>query len=369
MAHEPSGVGIIGCGNISRAYFRGCGFFPNLKIAACADLNTALAKEKAEEWNVPRGCSVDELLADPNIELVVNLTIPAAHAPVDLQILEAGKHPYSEKPFAVEREEGRRVLEVANQKGLRTGCAPDTFLGGGIQTCIKLINDGWIGTPVAANAFMMSSGPERWHPNPTFYYQKGGGPMFDMGPYYLTALIALLGPVRRISGSARITREERMATGESTYGLKLKVETPTHVAAVLDFHSGPIATLVTSFDVQAHKLPNIEIYGTEGSIRVPDPNTFGGPVLVNRVGSEEWKEVPILHDSSEPGRGTGVADMAAAIRQNRPHRASGELAYHVLDLMHGVHDASTSGRYLEVQSTCEKPAPLSLLPVREAVLA
>jgi len=369
MSVDKTKIGIIGCGNISRAYFQGCGFFPNLEIVACADLNVALAQEKAAEWNIPRGCSVDELLADPEIELVVNLTIPAAHASVDMQILEAGKHSYSEKPFAVEREDGLKVLALAKEKNLRTGCAPDTFLGGGIQTCIKLIDDGWIGTPVAATAFMMSSGPESWHPNPTFYYQKGGGPMFDMGPYYLTALIALMGPVRRITGSTRVTREERIATGEATYGLKIPVETPTHVAAVLDFHSGPIATLVTSFDVQSANLPNIEIYGTEGSIRVPDPNGFGGPVLVNRVGSNEWKEVPILHDSSEPGRGTGVADMAAAIKTGRPHRVSGELAYHVLDLMHGVHDASKEGRHIDVQSTCERPAPLSMKPVREAVLS
>ena len=300
--------------------------------------------------------------------MVVNLTIPAAHASIDLQILEAGKHPYSEKPFAVERADGLKVLALAREKNLRTGCAPDTFLGGGIQTCIKLVNDGWIGTPVAATAFMLSSGPESWHPNPAFFYQAGGGPMFDMGPYYLTALISLLGPVQRITGAARITREERMATGEKTYGMKLKVDVPTHIAAVMNFHSGPIATLVTSFDVHAANLPNIELYGTEGSIRVPDPNSFGGPVLIKRAGAEDWSEVPILHDSSEPGRGTGVADMANAIRTGRPHRVSGELAYHVLDLMHGVHDASREGRHINVQSTCDKPAPLSLKPVREAVL-
>jgi predicted dehydrogenase len=370
MSTELTGVGIIGCGNISNAYFRGCKYFNNVvDLRACADLDVDRAKEKAAEWDVPKACSVDELLTDPEISLVVNLTIPAAHAAVDEQILQAGKHPYSEKPFAVEREDGKKVLSLAKAKGLRTGCAPDTFLGGGIQTCIKLINDGWIGTPVAATAFMLSSGPESWHPNPIFYYQRGGGPMFDMGPYYLTALISILGPVQRISGSARITRTERVATGESTYGLKIPVETPTHVAAVLDFASGPIGTLVTSFDVHSHNLPNIEVYGTEGSIRVPDPNCFGGPVLVNRAGSNEWKEVPILHGSTEPGRGTGVADMAAAIKAGRPHRVNGEMAYHVLDLMHGVHDASAEGRHITVESTCEKPAPLGLGDVRQAVLS
>lgn len=369
MAEGKTKIGIVGCGNISNSYFKGCGYFPNLEIAACADLNLDLAKAKAQEWNVPRACSLEELLADPEIELVVNLTIPAAHAAIDLQILAAGKHPYSEKPFAVERADGLKVLETASQKGLRTGCAPDTFLGGGIQTCIKLVDDGWIGTPVAATAFILSSGPEAWHPNPAFFYQVGGGPMFDMGPYYLTALVSLLGPVRRITGAARITHEERMATSENAYGLKMKVEIPTHIASVLDFHSGPIATLVTSFDVQATSLPNIELYGTEGTLRVPDPNTFGGPVLIKRAGAEEWSEVPILHGSTEPGRGTGVADMANAIQTGRPHRASGQLAYHVLDLMHGVHDASREGRHIELQSTCERPAPLSTGPVREAVLS
>jgi predicted dehydrogenase len=361
-------VGIIGCGNIARAYFPGCAFFDNLEVVACADLNVELAKQKAEEYGVPRGGSVDELLNDSAIELVVNLTIPAAHATVDTQILDAGKHAYSEKPLAVEREEAQQVLRLAKEKNLRVGCAPDTFLGGGIQTCIKLIDDGWIGAPVAATAFMMSSGPEKWHPNPTFFYQKGGGPMFDMGPYYLTALVAMLGPVQRITGSARAARKERTAGAEHIRGMKIPVEIPTHVAAVLDFHSGPIATLVTSFDVQAANLPRIEIYGTEGTLSVPDPNTFGGPVRLKRAGAEEWSEIPILHSSTEPGRGTGVADMAAAIASGRPHRASGELAYHVLDLMHGVHDASESGRHVEVGSTCALPAPLPVGPVREAVL-
>jgi predicted dehydrogenase len=361
-------VGIIGCGNIARAYFPGCAFFDNLEVVACADLNVELAKQKAEEFGVPRGGSVGELLSDSEIELVVNLTIPAAHAPVDTQILQAGKHAYSEKPLAVEREEAQKVLALAKEKNLRVGCAPDTFLGGGIQTCIKLIDDGWIGAPVAATAFMMSSGPEKWHPNPTFFYQKGGGPMFDMGPYYLTALVAMLGPVRRITGSARAAHTERVAGAEDIRGLKIPVEIPTHVAAVLDFYSGPIATLVTSFDVQAANLPRIEIYGTEGTLSVPDPNTFGGPIRLKRAGAEDWSEIPILHSSTEPGRGTGVADMAAAIQSGRAHRASGELAYHVLDLMHGVHDASESGRHIEVGSTCARPAPLPIGPVREAVL-
>lgn len=366
---KNTNVGIIGCGNIFQAYGRGCKFFNNLlDLRAVADLDIDRARATASEWGVPKALSPEELLADPEIEIVVNLTIPQAHAPVDLQIIAAGKHPYSEKPLAVTREDALQVLEAGRERGVRVGCAPDTFLGAGMQTCRKLIDEGWIGTPVAATAFMMGSGPEGWHPNPAFFYQQGGGPMFDMGPYYLTALVSLLGPVRRISGSARITREERMATGEKTYGQILKVEVPTHVAAVLDFHSGPVATLVTSFDVHAAELPFIEIYGTEGSLSCPNPNNFGGPVKIRRAGADSWSEVPVLHQTAEPGRGIGVADLAAAIQLNRPHRVSGELAYHVLDLMHGIHDASREEKHYQVQSTCQRPAPLSLAPAREAVL-
>ena len=360
MAVKKTKIGIIGCGNISRAYFKGCGFFPNLEIAACADLNVELAKEKAQEWNVPRGCSVDELLADPEIELVVNLTIPAAHAPVDVQILEAGKHPYSEKPFAVEREEGLKVLELAKSKNLRTGCAPDTFLGGGIQTCIKLVNDGWIGTPVAATAFMLSSGPESWHPNPTFYYQRGGGPMFDMGPYYLTALVSLIGPIRRVAGSARITFPERTVSSEPKKGEVIRVQTPTHVAGTVDFHKGAVGTIITSFDVWAHSLPRIEIYGSEGTLSVPDPNTFRGPVRLRQGRETEWREVEGQHGWTENSRGVGVADMAHALRLGRPHRASGALTFHVLEAMHAFLDSSRESRYVELKQPCERPAALPL---------
>ena len=200
-------VGIIGCGNIFSAYAKGLRVFDILELAACADIDMARARAKAEEFNVPRACTVDELLADPAIEIVVNLTVPKTHAEVSLQIIEAGKHVYSEKPLAVTREDGGRILAAAKARGLLVGCAPDTFLGGGLQTCRKLIDDGWIGRPVAATAFMAGHGVEAWHPNPFFYYQKGGGPVFDMGPYYLTALINLLGPARRVTGATSANRQ------------------------------------------------------------------------------------------------------------------------------------------------------------------
>jgi predicted dehydrogenase len=367
MNNQKTKVGIVGCGVISKAYFRGCEFFDNLEVAACADLDLSRAQAKAEEFGVPRACSADELMADPEIEIVVNLTIPQAHAPVALAAIKNGKSTYSEKPLAVDREEAQSILQAARAKGVYVGCAPDTFLGGGLQTCRKLIDDGWIGEPVAATAFMMGRGHESWHPDPEFYYQPGGGPMFDMGPYYLTAFVSMLGPVRRVAGMTRITFPERTITSEPKYGTVMQVQVPTHVAGLIEFEKGPIGTIITSFDIAAHGLPRIEIYGSEGTLIAPDPNTFGGPVRVKRGNAEEWSEIPILHSTTEPGRGTGVADMAYAIRSGRPHRASGELAYHVLDLMYAFHESSDQGRHIEMQSTCSLPAPLPLGPVQEAV--
>ena len=294
------------------------------------------------------------------MEIVVNITPPGAHAEVGLASLKAGKHLYNEKPFAITREDAREMLSLAEQKGLLVGCAPDTFMGAGLQTCRKLIDDGWIGQPVAATAFMTGRGPERWHPNPEFFYQVGGGPMFDMGPYYLTALINLLGPVHRVTGSARISFSERIAGCKAKYGMRIPVETPTHIAGVLDFVNGSVGTLVMSFDVWGANLPRIEVYGSEGSLSVPDPNTFGGPVRILKAGDSEWREVPLSHSYPENSRGLGVADMAYALSFGRAHRANGKMAYHVLDLMHAFHDASREGTHIDIQSTCEQPAPLPM---------
>ncbi|MBB6735026.1 Gfo/Idh/MocA family protein [Cohnella zeiphila] len=353
-------VGIIGTGNISGIYFQNGKRFDSMEIVACADLDVERAKAKAAENGV-RGCSVQELLEAPDIDMVINLTIPQAHASVCIQALEAGKHVYVEKPLAVTREEGKKVLELARSKGLLVGGAPDTFLGGGIQTCIKLIEDGWIGTPIGATAFMMSGGHESWHPAPEFYYQAGGGPMFDMGPYYLTAMVAMLGPISRVTGSARISFPERKITSQPKYGQIIPVEVPTHVAGVLDFASGAIGTILTSFDVKGgSQLPRIEVYGSAGTLQVPDPNTFGGPVLYQRAGTREWSELPLLYGNSDNARGIGAADMAEAIRTGRPHRASGQLTYHVLEAMHGIHDASEQGVHYRMKSECERPAVLPL---------
>ncbi len=365
-------IGVVGCGNISPIYFKAGKKFDILDIVACADLIPERAQARAAEFGVPKACSVDELLADPDIDMVLNITIPIAHAGVAIKALQAGKSVYNEKPLTITRQDGQKLLQMAREKGLLVGGAPDTFLGGGIQTCRKLIDDGWIGQPVAATAFMTCHGHESWHPDPEFYYKVGGGPMFDMGPYYLTALVNLMGPVRRVTGSARVTFAERTITSQPKYGTQIIVDVPTHVAGVLDFAGGAIATIVTSFDVWAANLPRIEIYGSEGSLSVPDPNTFGGPVLLRRSGAKEWSEVPLAFGYAENSRGLGLADMAYTLRamqqgKTRRHRANEALTYHVLDIMHAIHDASTGGQHVELSSTCERPALLPL-GLREGLL-
>jgi predicted dehydrogenase len=348
MASEKR-VGIIGCGNISGIYLANCRKLPGLELIACADLDRARAQAKAAEHGI-RAATVDKLLADPGIDLVINLTVPDVHAEVNRAALAAGKHVYTEKPLATRRADGAATLALAREKGLRVGSAPDTFLGGGLQTCRKLIDDGAIGEPIAAVAFMTGHGPEGWHPDPEFFYKPGAGPMFDMGPYYLTALVSLLGPIARVTGSARISFPVRTIGSGPKQGQQIVVETPTHVTGVLDFAGGAVATIITSFDVWAANLPRIEIYGSEGSLSVPDPNTFGGPVRIRRAGEGEWRDVPLTHGYTENSRGLGVADMASAIREGRPHRASGELAYHVLDVMAAFEEASTAGRHVAITS-------------------
>ncbi|MBD1383604.1 Gfo/Idh/MocA family protein [Metabacillus arenae] len=353
-------VGIIGCGNISPIYFEAGKKFDVLNIVACADLNHEAAKQRAEEYNIPKACSVDELLSDPNIDLVINLTIPKAHADIHIRALEAGKHSYGEKPLAIDLKDAQKIQSIAKEKGLLVGAAPDTFLGAGIQTCRKLIDDGWIGEPVSANAFMMYHGPEIFHPNPDFLYQFGAGPMFDMGPYYLTALINLIGPVKKVSGFTRKTFEERIITGKQNYGRTFPVETPTHVSGIMEFDKGAIGTIITSFDVWGTKLPNIEIHGSLGSIIVPDPNHFGGTVYVKRHNYSEFVEVPLTHGFDTNSRGLGVVDMANAIINGQEHRANAEMSYHVLEIMHGFYLSSESNTHYELNSTCKKPEPFPM---------
>jgi predicted dehydrogenase len=353
------GVGIIGCGCISQAYFNGAEQFDVLNIIACADINMAAARAKAEE----NGCiaqSVDELLANDDISLVINLTIPAVHAEVSMQILNAGKHVYCEKPLAVELKDGRQIMELARQKDLYVGCAPDTFLGAGLQTCRKLLDDGWIGKVTSGTAFMLSPGVESWHPNPGFYYQPGGGPLFDMGPYYLTALVHLLGPVKRVCAITSQARAQRIATCSEHYGEVLPVDVQTHYSGTLEFHSGAVITMTVSFDVYAHGHSPIELYGLNGSIKVPDPNTFSGPVNIFTNAAGEWKEQNLSHIYSDNMRGIGAADMAVAILEKREARASGERALHVLEIMHAFEQSDKTGTHVEIQTKPAQPAALPL---------
>lgn len=359
MAGNRVKVGIIGCGNISAAYLSNLTTLPNLEVVACADLDVARAHARAAEYNVQNAYTVEQLLADPDIDIVVNLTIPNAHAQVCIAALQAGKHVHVEKPLSISLDDGRRIVALAREKGLRVGAAPDTFMGGGLQTCRAVIDSGRIGQPIAATAFMLGHGHESWHPDPEFYYQEGGGPMFDMGPYYLTALVSLMGAVKRVTGSAQVTFPERIITSEPKRGQVIHVKTPTHIAGVFDFVTGAVGNMITSFDVWGHELPFMEIYGTEGTLSLPDPNTFGGSVRVRDRASKTFEEVPYTHGLvGGQRRGLAVADMALAIQEGRPHRANGDLAFHVLEIMHGFHIASAEGIHYQMTSTCERPAPL-----------
>ena len=356
---QKTRIGIVGCGNISTIYLKNIARFENIEVQAVADIDTARAEAQATAYGVPNVLDTKELIEGNKVDVVLNLTVPAAHADVAIEALRNGKSVYNEKPLAIERNAGMEILEVAKKNGLRVGCAPDTFLGASHQNARKLLDAGAIGTPVAAVGFMMGGGPESWHPNPFFFYQTGGGPMFDMGPYYLTLLTSLLGPVRRVTGSARITSKQRLIGSQPHKGKFIDVEVPSHIAGVLDFASGPVGTIIMTFDTPGKThLPNIEIYGTEGSMLVPDPNGFGGDVLVIKRGEKEWTTVPSLFGYEENGRGIGLADMSNAIVNGRAHRANGQTAFHVLDIMHAIHEASATGKHIEMQSEMVRPDPL-----------
>jgi predicted dehydrogenase len=350
---EKMKIGIIGCGNICGAYFGGAQKTKVLEVKSCADIKMEAAKAAAKKYGC-QAVTVDELLADPEIELVVNLTIPRAHAEVSSRVLEAGKHSYSEKPMGVNTEEAQKLVKLASEKNLRIGGAPDTFLGAGGQTARKTLDEGAIGRPVAGTAFMCGHGPEGWHPNPVFFYDTGGGPMLDMGPYYITALVNLLGPVKRVAGITTKAFVERVA-GPKAGGVHIPVKISTHLTGVMEFANGAVVTLVMSFDMWRHGLPCIEIYGTEGSMKVPDPNTFGGAVRVASARGD-WNDIPLAFPHN--ARMIGVVDMVSAIRSGRPHRASGELTYHVLELMTAFDKSSQSRQHVEIQSTVERPNPL-----------
>jgi predicted dehydrogenase len=355
---QKLGIGIIGCGNISSAYLKAMASFPVLDIRGIADLNHGLAEQRAGEFNLAAR-SIDELLGDPEIQLIVNLTVPKAHVEVGLRALAHGKHTYSEKPLGITFAEGKKLAEAAKSTGLRIGAAPDTFLGGSHQTARSIIDTGVLGTPVGGTATFMCPGHERWHPNPDFYYEAGGGPMLDMGPYYITDLVNLLGPVAKVAGFAVTPRNERTITSEPRNGQKIPVHIPTHVSSVMAFENGAVVQISMSFDVAGHKHVPLEVYGTEGTLIVPDPNHFGGDIqLLKKGGSFE------LQPTTEPYadgnyRSLGVADMAHAILSDRPHRANGDLALHVLEVMEAFGTAADTGQTVDITTKPERPAPLS----------
>ena len=357
----PIRVGIVGAGYISGAYLKAAKNFPDLAIVSCADAMGSTAEKRGKEFGL-KVQSVGELLRDEAVDLILNLTTPQSHFPVSSQGLEAGKHVYSEKPLALSRKDAEVLLKSAQRHRVRLGCAPDTFLGGGQQTARKLIDDGAIGKPLGGTAFVLTSGPESWHPSPEFYYQKGGGPVFDMGPYYIAALINLLGPVTRVTSIARRGFSERLFGAGPRKGEKFPVEIFTHFNALVEFEQGAIISFHASFDVQGHSHLPIEIYGTDGSLQIPDPNFFGGLVRLLGKGGR-WVDMPLTHGFSDGNyRILGVAEMASAIHANRPHRASDQLALHTVEVMEAIVSGGESGKAVAVHSTCERPRALHPLP-------
>ena len=357
-------VGVIGVGNISAQYFAHIPKLSNLELVAVADVNEERAREVAAEQSTQgrqvRALTVDELLAYPGIDAVLNLTIPQAHAAIGIRALEAGKHVYGEKPLALNPAEAEPLLALAEEKGLRVGSAPDTVLGTGIQTARKALDDGAIGQPIAAAIHWSAPGHELWHPAPAFYYQPGGGPLFDMGPYYLTSIVTLFGPIARVSGVAtRSSRQRTVATGPQA-GTPIPVDVETHVSALLEHENGLTTTMTVSFDVWKSRAPLFEVFGTEGSMAVPDPNRFEGDVEIATAADREWKAIPVSAGWVDSGRGYGLADLARAIETGRPHRASGELAFHVLEVMDAVLRAAKDHAVVDIASTVQRPAPVPL---------
>jgi len=337
MTKGPVGVAVVGAGNISSQYLANLTRFPDLNVIAIADLDEARAAAAAAEYGAAASGTLADILAIAEVEVVVNLTIPSAHAEVAAAALRAGKHLYGEKPITLDPAEAKALLAEAAARDLYVGNAPDTFLGAGLQSALRAIESGLIGTPIAAATAFRTPGPDRWHPNPEFLFAKGAGPLFDMGPYYLTSLVALLGPVSAVAATARRPRETRVIGSGPRIGTVFPVEVPTHVTALIEFAGGAGAASTFSFDSPDPGV-SFEVTGTEATLSVPDPNRFDGPLRIRSADDSEWRELPI--DGTEAGRGIGVLDMARALRAGVPHRASGALALHVLDVMSAIIDSA-----------------------------
>ena len=358
-------IGMVGVGAISGIYLENItNRFKEISLEAVCDLVREKAEKAQEKYHVPKLYdTMEEMFEDEEIDLILNLTRPYEHYDVTRAALLKGKPVYSEKPLAATLEEGKALVQLAEEKGLMLGGAPDTFLGAGIQTCRKLIEDGFIGTPVGAAAFMICRGHESWHPDPEFYYKHGGGPMMDMGPYYLTALVNLLGGVKGVTGVARTSFEQRIITSQPKCGTVVEVEVPTYVTGILDFESGATGTLFTTFDVCYADQARFEVYGSEGTLIVPDPNTFGGPIRLLRKEEKEYREMPLMFDYDDNSRGLGLADMAKALETGRDSRADYRQTYHVLEVMTAFERSSRKMAYEAIESVYEKRAAMKHNPI------
>lgn len=360
MMDEVS-IGIVGAGVISGQYLHQLEQIAGVRVGVVADLDAARAADVASACGA-RPAGVDELLSDPEVDIVLNLTTPPFHAQIDASALAAGKHVYSEKPLAVRLSDGEATVAEARRRGLRVGCAPDTFLGTGLQTTLAALQSGRIGTPFAASAFWSSPGHEQWHPNPGFYYSPGGGPVLDMGPYYLTALVTHLGPVRRVRSAVLTTQRERLVGTGPLAGRRIDVGVPTHATAMLEHASGAVSTLTVSFEIWDAQQPKLELYGTAGTLSLPDPNCFDGVGAIYRADEPQWTQLPVSHGFVGAGRGVGLADMARAIRDGGPHRADGALALHVLEIMTAIEAPAEDGSASVLTTTVEVSGPVPLTP-------
>jgi predicted dehydrogenase len=353
----PVGVAVVGCGTISQQYLDNLTSFPDLRVLFCADLDLERAKARAAEYGVPEAGTVAQALANPDVEIVVNLTIPAAHAEVISAALAAGKHVWTEKPLALDAATGQRLLAEADQAALLLGCAPDTVLGAGLQTARRLIEAGTIGVPQAALALMQDPGAERWHPDPAFLFQPGGGPVFDIGPYYLSWLATLFGPAERVAAASRRSRDTRVIGRGPKAGTEFRVEVPTHFSALIEYAAGPLATLVLSFESPLKRHGWVEITGTEATLALPDPNRFDGELRVCPTGADEWEAVPATGVTAS--RGLGALDMARVLRRGGRLRAPGELGLHVLETMEAIERSAAGHAFEPVRSAFERPDALA----------
>jgi predicted dehydrogenase len=353
----PFGVAVVGCGNISKQYLKNLATFPDVQVLFCADIDAGRAKAQAAAYGVPASGSPEQALEHPDVQLVVNLTIPAAHAEVASAAIAAGKHVWNEKPLAPDVAAGRALLQQARAAGVRVGCAPDTMLGAGIQSARRLIASGAIGTPISALTLLQGPGPESWHPDPEFLFARGAGPLFDLGPYYLSVLATLFGPTTRVAAISRRARDTRVIGSGPRAGTEFNVEVPTFISAVAEYAGGQAGSLLFSWDSPLHRTGVLEITGTEATLAVPDPNQFDGDLRVRRAGDEEW--TVIGSTGAAAGRGSGVVDMVRAIRRGEPHRASGEMALHLLEMMTAIERSGSTAAFEPVESGFDVPAALA----------